>query len=55
MGLLSNAGPMGLSPFYLTREYDMRMKLNILLDPNPVYTGDEVHTLADGPWTDIEI
>ena len=36
-------GPMGLSPFYLTRGYDMRMKLDILLDPRPVYTGDEVH------------
>ena len=36
-------GPMGLSPFYLTRGYDMRMKLDILLDPTPVYTGDEVH------------
>ena len=36
-------GPTGLSPFYLTRGYDMRMKLDILLDPSPVYTGDEVH------------
>ena len=36
-------GPMGLSPFYLTRGYDIRMKLDILLDLTPVYTGDEVH------------
>ena len=36
-------GPMGLSPFYLTRGYDMRTKLDILLDLSPVYTGDEVH------------
>ena len=36
-------GPTGLSPFYLTRGYDMRTKLDILLDPSPIYTGDEVH------------
>ena len=36
-------GPTGLSPFYLTRGYDMRTKLDILLDLSPVYTGDEVH------------
>ena len=36
-------GPTGLLPFYLTRGYDMTTKLDILLDPNPVYTGDEVH------------
>ena len=35
--------PTKLSPFYLTRGYDMRMKFDILLDPTPVYTGDEVH------------
>ena len=42
MGLLGNARAHGLSPFYLTRGYDMRTKLDILLDPSPVYTGDEV-------------
>ena len=36
-------GPTGLSPFYLTRGYDMRTKIDILLDPSPVYAGDEVH------------
>ena len=36
-------GPTGLSLFYLTQGYDMRTKLDILLDPSPVYTGGEVH------------
>ena len=57
-------GPMGLLPFYLTRGYDMRTKLDILLDPSPVYMGDDVHlqffqncrTLWQmAPWTDIEV
>ena len=57
-------GPTGLSPFYLTRGYDMRMKLDILLDLSPLYTGEEVHfqffqncrnTLAGGLRIDTEI
>ena len=36
-------GPTGLSLLYLTQGYDMLTKLDILLDPSPVYTGDEVH------------
>ena len=37
-------GPTGMLPFYLTQGYNMRTKLDILLDPNPVYTGDKVHS-----------
>ena len=44
MGLQGNArDPLGYHLSISPKGYDMRMKLDILIDLNPVYTGDKVH------------